>query len=446
MKPYHLSMLLISSFFTPSANSQDLFETYQLALTNDPEYQNAYLHQYATAESKSQSIAQMLPQINIAASSARDRLNNKKFTFQASGTQNYWSHSLSFNFTQPVFHWDHWIQLSQSENKIAEAEALFHAKQQALMLKVTESYFNILAAEDNLNFSIAEKKAIAKQLEQAKQRFEVGLIAITDVHEAQAAYDQARANEIEAANLLDDSKENLREIIGENDADLQPIMAEFQLNRPEPEDISEWTQSAQNNNFNIIAQLNRTEVARKDVSRHQSGHMPTLDIVANYAVQDSTSTFGLRGDTQSVGIQFNMPIFEGGATLSRVKQADFEFQKSKQDLTKAKRTVTRQVKNAYRGVLSSISRVQALKASVLSSKSALQATEAGFEVGTRTMVDVLSEQRNLFKSKRDYSRSRYDYLINGIRLKEAAGNLGETDLQKVNGFLIQGEQESAQPL
>ena len=304
-----------------------------------------------------------------------------------------------------------------------------------MIVKTSEAYFNVLAAHDNLGFTISEKKAIEQQLEQATQRFKVGLIAITDVHEAQAGYDQSIANEIEAVNLLDKSKEDLREIIGENEAKLNSLQESIPLNFPEPADITSWSKAAENNNFNIIAQLNQTEVVRKEINLQKSGHLPTIDIVANYGVQDNTSSFGLRGDTQSVGLQLNLPLFEGGAVHSRSKQAQFNYQREKENLTKVKRTVTRQVRNAYRDVVSSLSRVKALQAAVKSSESALEATEAGFQVGTRTMVDILAEQRNLYRSMRDYSRSRYDYLINGIKLKEAAGSLSEADLQEINKYL-----------
>ena len=172
--------------------AQDLNQTFQLALDNDPQYKSAHLNQYATAEIKSQSIAQMLPNISLTGSTARQRLNNKKFTFQGSGTQNFWNHSFTINFTQPVFHWEHWVQLSQSDNRIAQAEALFQAEYQQLIVRITESYFTVLASQDNLEFTVAEKSAIAKQLEQATQRFDVGMIAITDVYEAQAAHDQGK--------------------------------------------------------------------------------------------------------------------------------------------------------------------------------------------------------------------------------------------------------------
>ena len=435
-KKYLLALYL---FCFPLQNlfAQDLMEIYQLALENEPEYKGSYLNQFAAAENKSQSIARMLPNISVQGNSSRDRLNSKKRTFQGSGVQNYWTHKFAVNFNQPVFHWEHWVQLSQSENQIAQAEAQFQADSQALMLKIVEAYFNILSAQDTLEFAKAEKRAIGKQLEQARQRFEVGLIAITDVHEAQAAFDESSANEIEAANELDNQKENLRELIGYHEEALNPLAAEIPLQQPEPADLEAWAKNAEMNNFKVIAQLNQTEFSRKTIALQRSGHLPTLDIVASYGVSDVNSSFGLRGDTQSVGLQLNVPIFEGGGVYSRTKQAEFEFRKEKQNLIKVKRTVIRDVKNAYRGVLSSISRVKALKAAVKSAASALEATEAGFEVGTRTMVDVLTEQRNLYRVKRDYARSRYDYLVNAIRLKNAAGNLSENDLQQINQFLTE---------
>ncbi len=431
---HSLGFLLLLATIQPGF-SQDILDTYQLALESEPDYKSAYLNQYATAEIKSQSIARMLPNLSLTANSSRDRLHNKKQTFQRAGTQYFWNNTFTVNLVQPVFHWEHWVQLSQADNKIAQAEAQFQSQSQALIVKTVSAYFNILAAQDNLDFTIAEKKAIEKQLEQAKQRFEVGMIAITDVHESQAAYDQARADEIEAENLLDDEKENLREIIGDSHIELAPLLEQIDLNLPEPADISSWANSATTNNFSLIAQLNQTEVARKEITLQQSGHLPTLDIVANYGMQDNTSTFGLRGDTQSVGVQLNVPLFEGGAVSSRSKQARYEYQKQQQNLIKVKRTILRQVKNAYRGVTSSYSRVQALKATVKSAEVALQTTEAGFEVGTRTMVDVLAEQRNLYRAKRDYARSRYDFLINSIKLKEAAGSLNSADVYQVNQYV-----------
>jgi outer membrane protein len=415
--------------------AQDLLEIYQLAVNNDPDYKSAGFNQLALAEIKSQRIAQMLPNIGVTTGSSFNRLNSQKATFMGAGVQNYWDHTFGINLKQPVFNWEHWIQLDQADNKIVQADAQRQAKQQALMTRTVTAYFNVLAAQDVLEFSIAEKKAIEKQLEQAKQRFEVGLIAMTDVYEAQAGFDRAIASEIEAQNQLDNSKEALREIIGDNSAELNALQPVITLNPPNPEDISAWSNNAESNNFSIVAQFNQAELARKAIDLQQARHLPTLDIIAQYKLEDANSRFGLRGDTQSVGLQLNLPLFEGGATQSRTHQAQYEYESAKEELIKVKRSVNRNVKDAYRGVLFSISKVNALQATTQSAALAVKAAGAGFEVGTRTMVDVLTEQRNLYKAKSDYAKSRYDYLINGIKLKEAAGSLGEQDLQQISQYL-----------
>ena len=421
--------------FVSCVNAQDLLETYSLALENDPQLKQAYFTQYSVAESKSQSIAQMLPSISLTAKSSRERIFNKKASFQSAGLQNYWDHRFTINLNQPVFHWDHWVQLSQSDNRIAQAEAQYRAERQNLMVRITEAYFNILSAQDNLEFTVSEQMAIERQLEQAKQRFDVGLIAITDVYEAQAGYDQAVADQIEAVNSLDDSKEALSEIIGDNEAVLQSLGSEVNFLPPQPNDITKWAELAENNNLDIIAAFNQMEVSKKNIAIQRSGHLPTLDIVANYNTQDVNSSFGLRGDTQSVGLQLNVPLFQGGQVYSQSKQAQYDFEVAKENLLGTRRLVKRQLRNAFRDVLTSLSRIRALKATVTSSVSSLEASEAGFEVGTRTMVDVLAEQRNLYRAKRDYSRSRYDYLINGVKLKQAASSLTEDDLQLINQYL-----------
>ncbi len=426
-------LLLAALIPVKSAVCQDLLQTYQLAKANDPDFRSSDINKLAVAEIKSQSIAQMLPNLSFNASSSRNRLESSSFL--GTTLQHYWDHKLGFNLKQPVFHWDHWVQLDQADNKIAQAEAQFQAKQQNLMRRTAEAYFNILAAQDNLTFSVAEKKSIEKQLEQAKQRFDVGIIAITDVYEAQAGYDRAVASEIEAQNTLDNSKEALREIIGENNADLNSLQPQIPLSPPAPEDLASWANSAENNNFSIVAQINQAEFIRKNVELQQSKHLPTLDIVAQYGDQDTGNRYGLRGDNESVALQLNIPLYEGGGTSSRARQAEHEYQAAKEDLIKVKRNINRGVKDSFRGVVSSISRVKALEATAKSAEMAVEAAEAGFEVGTRTMVDVLTEQRNLYRAKSDYARSRYDYLINGIKLKEAGGSLAEQDLEQINQYL-----------
>jgi len=425
---------------TSSLQAQNLSETYELALQNAPALKQAQAKQSAIGESKDQSIARLLPNISATAASSKNHLHNKKTgNFRGPDpNQEYWDNTFNVNLTQPLFHWDHWIQLSQSDNQIAQAEAAYLAELQNLMVNTTEAYFNVLYAQDNLQFASAEKQAIARQLEQAKQQFEVGIIAITDVNEAQAGFDQANANEIDAANNLDNQKEALREIIGENDASLNGLGDQLPLLKPEPADISAWSDSAELNNFSIISAFNQAEVSRKAIDLQRTGHLPSLDLVASYSASDNNSSFGLRGDNQSVGVQLQVPLFEGGAVNSRTRQAAYEYQAAKEDLVAKKRAVKRQVKDAYRGVVSAISRVAALKATVTSAASAVAATEAGFGAGTRTMVDVLNEQRNLYRAKRDFARSRYDYLVNSIKLKQAASSLSQDDIERVNRLLVAG--------
>ncbi len=431
---------LFSLLFLNQSFAQDLVEVYTQALEYDPILKQALARQYANAEFKDQGIARLLPTISATGASSREWLHNKKagagFDFRGPQVnQEFWNNTFSLNFVQPVFRWDHWVQLSQSDNQIAQTEAEFLAEQQNLMVKITEAYFNVLSAQDGLDFAVAEKNAIARQLEQAQQRFDVGLIAITDVYEAKAAYDLSLANEIEADNNLDNQKEALREIIGDFEDELNPLGNGLNLVEPEPNEIKAWSDAALNNNLTIISAFNQAEFARKAVDLQNSGHMPQLDIVGSYGVSDNTSAFGFRGDTQSIGLQLNVPLFEGGAVNSRTRQARQEFEAAKQNLIAAKRAVKRQVNNAYRGVNASISRVDALRSAVKSAESALEATEAGLDVGTRTMVEILAEQRNLYRAKSDYARSRYDYLLNSIRLKQAASSLSENDLEYINSLL-----------
>jgi len=363
-------------------------------------------------------------------------LANKRATYQGSGVQNYSDNNFNVNLTQPLFHWEHWIQLSQSDNQIAQAEADYQTELQKLMVKITEAYFNVLSAEDNLEFSRSEKQAIARQLEQAKQRFAIGLIDITESRQAQAAFDTATANEIEASNNVDNQKEALTEIIGGQDLELNNMGEIIPLTRPEPDDISIWSDSAEVGNFNIISAFNQMEFSRKAIDLQRTGHLPKLDLVASLGEYDTTSQFGLRGSTEIVGVRLNVPLFEGGAVNSRTQQAIYKYEQAKEQLTAAKRAVNRQVKDAYRGITTSISRVEALKTAVSSAEVAVQSTEAGFEVGVRTLVEVLDEQRNLYRAKRDYSRTRYDYLLNSIRLKQASGNLAQEDIEQINHLLV----------
>jgi len=436
------SIIFIALTGISPLKAQDLSETYELALQNDPVLKEAQANQLATGESKPQSIARLLPNISANGLSSRDWLSNKKYHVDSRNpdyrgpTQEYWSFVYNLKLTQPLFHWDYWIQLSQSDNQIAQAEADYEAVLQKLMVRTTEAYFNVLSAQDTSDLILAEKQSISRQLDQAKQRFEVGLNSITDVYEAQAAFDDAIANEIEAVHDLENKKEALREIIGDNEVQLNSLGATLPLLTPEPANITAWSDAAETNNFFIISAFNKTEFSRKSIEVQRAGHLPQLDMVASYTGSDVNSTSGFRGDAQSVGVQLNVPIFEGGAVNSRTRQASYQYEAAKENLIAVKRAVKRQVKDAYNGVVSNISRVEALKTAVTSSESAVEASQVGFEIGTRTMVEVLAEQKKLYRIKRDLYRSRYDYLINSIKLKQASSELTQNDLEQINRLLV----------
>jgi outer membrane protein len=424
--------------FSPIAFSQDLLEIYELALENDPVLKQAHASQLAIGESKKQSIANFLP--NVSATGVRNttRLFNATNNYQGLGLQTYTDYNIVVNLTQPLFHWEHWIQLSQSENQIAQAEADYQAELQKLMIKVTEAYFNVLSAEDNLEFSRSEKQAIARQLEQAKQRFEIGLINISESHQAQAAFDRAIATEIEAINNLDNQKEALTAIIGEQNFTLNNLRESIPLIKLEPDTISAWSDVAEIANYTIISAFNQMEYSRKAIDIQRNGHIPKLDLVGTWGNYTTDYTYGMKGDMEMVGLRLNVPIYEGGATTSKVSQASHKFEQAKESLIAAKRTVKHQVKDAYRGITTSISKVAALKVAVSSAEIALQSTQAGFEVGVQTLVNVLDQQKNLYRDKRDYSRTRYDYLLNSIKLKQAASSLAQEDLEQINQLLVVG--------
>ena len=434
-KNKHLVLLLFSS----ALSAQDLLKTYDLALQNDPVLRQSLASKMAVGETKDQSIARLLPSINAGASTAynwtyQDSFFNDKFPGQ-SRRNDYLDSQFSINLVQPVFHYDMWVQLSQSDKQIAQADASYLAEQQTIILKTTEAYFGVLAAEDDLTFSLSEQKTIARQLEQAQQRFEVGLIAITDVYEAQAGYDQSRSDVIAAENNVANAKEALKVIIGPNFSELNKLGETLPLPKPVPDNIDEWNAQALNQNLQILVARNESEIIQDDIDLQRSGHYPTLDIVGGFGLNDTNGNLESQGNAENIGLQLNIPIFEGGAVNSRTRQAEYQFAEAKENLISTQRAVTQEVKNSYRGVIASISQVRALKSAVHSGKSALEATEAGFDVGTRTMIDVLNATRNYTNAQSKYAKSRYAYLVNGIRLKNAASTLSVSDLEAINRYL-----------
>ncbi len=414
----------------------DLTEVYTLAETNDPIYRQVVFSYLATQESKPQARALLLPSANLSANTFDNDQTIKSAGFGASGDANFNSHGYNFDVTQPIFRWDRYLSLKQTDSLIQQAEAEKLSAQQDLIIRVSVAYFTVLAAMDNIEFTKAETKSLSRQLEQANQRFEVGLTAITDVHEAQAGFDRATADDILAENLLDNARENLREITGEYITELASLGISMPLVSPEPNDIDQWSKTAESQNTNIIAAKHNMENSRQEINIQNAGHLPTLDLVADHGYNVSGGRFG---DTKirstGIGIELNVPIYQGGLISSKSREARYLYDQSRQRLEQAFRAAQKETRQAYLGVISGISRVSALKQSLVSSETALKATETGFEVGTRTAVDVVASERTTLDAKRQLARARYDYLLDSLRLKQAAGTLSPDDLKQISAWL-----------
>lgn len=454
----------LSAHGAQSPDSVNLLQVYQQALQNDPIIREAEANRMATLENKPQARAALLPQLQ--ATGNLDKLDNERTgnnlqridptdensplfavqtTTSADGVK---STSYQVRLTQTVFRWDRWVALQRADKQVTQAEIEFKAAQQDLLARTAARYFDVLAAEDTLEAAEATLEAFSRQLEQADKRFEVGLIAITDVQESRAARDQASAAVIAAKRSLATSREFLRELTGSTFGDLAKPGNDMPLRNPNPASEEDWVKAALEQNLQLISARLATDIAKDDVRGARAGHLPTLDLIAAHNHDEDEGDARTRGNlvaglangetgSDVIGLQLTVPIFSGGATQSQVRQRVYLHRAARERSERTARETERAARDAYLGVLSEISRVQALRQAVQSSQTALQATEAGFEVGTRTTVDVLESRRNLFDAQTTYARSRYDYIVNLLRLKIATGNLSESDLQEVNGWLTE---------
>ena len=409
-----------------AAPAEDLVEVFGLALTSDPEFLATGADHRAAREALPQALAELRPRV-------RATLDTRWNERQRSG--DYRSESLTLGSEHPVYRRDRRIALDQADSRIARADALHAAARQDLVVRVAERYFGVLEAEDELGFAQATLEAFEQQLAQSRQRFEVGLIAITDVEEAKAGFDLSRAQLIAAQNALDIAREALREMTGAYQERLAPLR-ETHLVMPEPADIGRWTAIALEQNLRLLAAKHDTETARREIERIRAGHSPTLDAVGSFGLNDGVSGGPLRETRRAdVGLRLSLPLYSGGSILSRTRESRHRYQRSLELLELERRRAQRETRDAYLGVDSGISRVQALEQAVRSSQTAAEAIEAGFQVGTRTSVDVLDAQRDLFRARRDLSEARYRYVLDVLRLKRAAGTLSEEDLQVVSIWL-----------
>ena len=435
-----------------TGNAASLLEVYQQALQSDPLIHEAEARRLAAEELTPQARSLLFPQIEANAGwSTVDSSGNQLVVdttgfntapFEAETTSKNWDVGLR----QTIFRWGQIVNLKRAGKLVAQAGADYEAAQQDLIIRVAARYLDVLGAEDILTSIHADRLAIARQLEQAKQRFEVGLIAITDVQESQAAYDQSIADEIGAKRSLATAREFLREITGQYVDSLSAPVAELPLLAPNPADEASWIDLAMTQNLLVVSSRLGEEVARNEISFRRTGHYPTVDLIAGRSYNESVgesqlgpfpvSPIDSDSTSDSIALRFNLPIFSGGRTSSRVREAVYLHRASMEQLQRVSRETERATRDAYLGVLAEISRVKALKQAVASSRTALEATQAGFDVGTRTIVDVLISQRALYTSITNYYRSRYAYIGNVLLLKRAAGSLQVQDLEEIDRWLV----------
>lgn len=436
--------LLIPLFLLPvCAHALDLGEALRLAEQHDVTFQAARASYQAGIEQTSQAQATILPQLSFDAfvSRTRSETSNSSSTTTPNGTTDFGANGYSLNLTQTIYNQAIFSALDEADAGAAEALAQFEDARQALVLRVATAYVDVLSAHDNLDFASAETHASAEQLTQAKERFKAGLTAITDQKEAQAQYDTSVARAIVASNALENAREALRIIVNDDSTPLRNVREQLPLTTPQPDDIKYWEDMALENNLTLRAAHYRSVAAQSAVAGSQAGHYPELSLnaVRSFNSSDgstvSNAFSGRDVDQTLLMLNLAVPIYGGGHTSSLTRQRVAEYEVARAQHEQQRRLALQQVRNAFLGIKATISQVNALQQALISTQSALEATQEGFKAGTRNSVDVLLAQRELHGSERDYARARYDYMLNILELKRAAGLLAGADLQAMNDWL-----------
>jgi outer membrane protein len=427
--------LWVGSLMCASAWSADLLQVYRDALAYDAPYASARAQRDAGQERVVQARAGLLPVIGANGGTTYNDADINSRSVQ------YNSNSYGVQLTQPLFRWQNWVQFKQGELQTAFADTQFGLAQQDLILRVAQAYFDVLNAQDVLTAVTQLRQAAAEQLEIAKTSFEVGTVTITDVHEAQSRFDLANAQEIAAQSDLDVRRQTLAQIIGREPEMLAGLRPGVTIGRPQPDAAAAWMAAAEQGGYGVQLQQLAREIAVREVERSRAGHYPTLDVVATHGRSSagfSQSTLGgaSRTESSTIGLQLNVPLYQGGAVSSRVREAAALQVQADADLDDARRNAALAARQAYVGVTSGIAQVRALEAAEVSSTSALEANRLGYEVGVRINIDVLNAQSQLADTQRQLARARYDTLLSQLRLKAAAGTLGEEDVQALNALLV----------
>lgn len=420
-----------------------------MAKQNDPVIQAKKAEQLAALEVKPQALAEFLPTIsanatnlanNIKATSGNSLSSSTTGNNSSTTITHYNQSTYGLTLTQPIFYYQQWVAYAKSDEQVKGANAAYGAAEQDLIVRTAQKYFAVLKAIDALKYAKAQRKAFAKFLEQTQQRFKVGLIAITDVQIAKAQHDNAYAQEIAAENELENQKEKLREIVGLPIQQLSTLREDLTLKTPDPANLEQWVNTALDQNLSLQASKSKVNSARADIKMAQADHLPTLNVQSDLQRQTSTP-LSASTTTSDVMLKVALPIFSGGATRSKTKQAVYTYEKNQKEMETLYRQIESNTRQSYRGVLTQISQVKALKQAIISNTSALKATDAAFNVGTRTIVDVLKAQSDLIQAEQNYANARYEYILQSVQLKQAAGTLSPEDIQHINSWLIDNPKE-----
>lgn len=428
------SIALVSS----AVSAADLMQVYRLAQDNDPTFAAARASLDAGREKSPQGLSGLLPVIGASANTMRNDIEVTSLAAGQIGSSKYSSHGYTVMLSQPLFRWQNWAAYGQSKLMVVQAEANFVQAQQDLILRVAQAYFDLLYVEDNLKAVLSSKKAIAQQLEQAKNNFEVGTATITDTHEAQARFDLVSAQEIAALSDLEVKRAALQAIVAKDPGPLAPTRANVTINPPQPAGIDQWVSAAEKEAIAVQIQTAAVEIADKEVQKQRAGHLPTVDLVATTGKSRSLLAMGSGlADTKAntIGVQVNIPLFQGGYVLSKDREAVANRRAAEAMLEAAKRGSAQAARQYYLGVVNGVAQVKALEAALSSSLLALDANKLGYEVGVRINIDVLNAEQQVLMTRRDLARAKYETLMAQLRLKAAVGALGEEGLQQVNALL-----------
>jgi outer membrane protein len=447
-----IAVLIASAFLTLNAQAADLIQVYQQALANDATYASARSSLTAGQERITQGRAGLLPSISANGSITRNRGNispdnEGELTVSPAGelafvngiNQDNTTKVYSVTLTQPVFNLGLWQTYQQSKLSQAIAEATFSQARLDLITRVAQAYFDVLTAQDNLTSTQAQKVATTEQLASAKRNFEVGTQTITDTHEAQAAYDLVVAQEFAAINDLENKRTALQVIVGKAPGELAPLRTGVTISPPEPAVVEPWIASAEGQNYSVISAELSLEIAKREIARNRANHLPTANLNVTALRNDVSGMNGSAGNVttnKGIGLSVNVPIFSGFAVTSKVRETIALEDKARNDLEAIKRAASQNARQAYLGMNSGLAQVKALEAAEVSSKSSLDSNKLGYQVGVRINIDVLNAQKLLYSTQKDLSKARYDTIMNGLRLKSAAGTLKEEDLGPVNALLV----------